>query len=69
MGGLAAAGALSHHFDHVTVLDRDILPSGPEPRIGTPQPRHGHARRLSGQQALEQLSPDSSARSKPRAPH
>jgi 2-polyprenyl-6-methoxyphenol hydroxylase-like FAD-dependent oxidoreductase len=57
MGGLAAAKALSPHFEHVTVLDRDNLPSGPEPRIGTPQARHAHALLLSGQQALEQLFP------------
>jgi len=57
MGGLAAAKALSSHFEHVTVLDRDSLPSGPEPRMGTPQARHGHALLLSGQQALEQLFP------------
>jgi 2-polyprenyl-6-methoxyphenol hydroxylase-like FAD-dependent oxidoreductase len=57
MGGLAAAMALSRHFEHVTVLDRDRLPSGPEPRIGTPQAWHGHALLLSGQRAWEQLYP------------
>jgi 2-polyprenyl-6-methoxyphenol hydroxylase-like FAD-dependent oxidoreductase len=58
MGGLAAAMALSRHFEHVTVLDRDKLPSGPEPRIGTPQAWHTHALLLSGQQAWEQLFPE-----------
>jgi 2-polyprenyl-6-methoxyphenol hydroxylase-like FAD-dependent oxidoreductase len=57
MGGLAAAKALSRHFEHVTVLDRDNLPSEPAPRIGTPQARHPHALLPSGQQALEQLFP------------
>jgi 2-polyprenyl-6-methoxyphenol hydroxylase-like FAD-dependent oxidoreductase len=57
MGGLAAAKALSQHFEHVTVLDRDTLPSEPAPRIGTPQARHAHALLLSGQRALEQLFP------------
>jgi len=57
MGGLAAAMALSRRFEHVTVLDRDNLPSGPEPRIGTPQAQHGHALLLSGQQAWGQLFP------------
>src|SRR5271168_2976030 len=55
MGGLAAAMALSRHFEHVTVLDRDKLPSGPEPRIGTPQAWHTHALLLSGQRAWEEL--------------
>jgi 2-polyprenyl-6-methoxyphenol hydroxylase-like FAD-dependent oxidoreductase len=57
MGGLAAAKALSRHFEHVTVLDRDTLPSEPAPRIGTPQARHAHALLPSGQEALEQLFP------------
>jgi 2-polyprenyl-6-methoxyphenol hydroxylase-like FAD-dependent oxidoreductase len=57
MGGLAAAAALSRHFEHVTVLDRDTLPSEAAPRIGTPQARHPHALLPSGQRALEQLLP------------
>jgi 2-polyprenyl-6-methoxyphenol hydroxylase-like FAD-dependent oxidoreductase len=57
MGGLAAAAALSRHFERVTVLDRDTLPSEPAPRVGTPQARHPHALLPSGQQALEQLFP------------
>jgi 2-polyprenyl-6-methoxyphenol hydroxylase-like FAD-dependent oxidoreductase len=57
MGGLAAAAAVSRHFEHVTVLDRDTLPSEPAPRIGTPQARHPHALLPSGQRALEQLFP------------
>jgi 2-polyprenyl-6-methoxyphenol hydroxylase-like FAD-dependent oxidoreductase len=42
MGGLAAAKVLSNHCRRVTVLDRDILPSQPEPRIGTAQSKHTH---------------------------
>jgi 2-polyprenyl-6-methoxyphenol hydroxylase-like FAD-dependent oxidoreductase len=57
MGGLAAAKALSQHFEHVTVLDRDTLPSEPAPRIGTPQARQLHVLLLSGQQALAHLFP------------
>jgi 2-polyprenyl-6-methoxyphenol hydroxylase-like FAD-dependent oxidoreductase len=57
MGGLAAAAAVSRHFEHVTVLDRDTLPSEAAPRIGTPQARHPHALLPSGQRALEQLLP------------
>lgn len=43
MGGLAAAKALSSHFAHVTVLERDTLPSEAAARQGTPQARHVHA--------------------------
>ncbi len=42
MGGLSAAPALSSHFDHVSVLERDSLPELPATRAGTPQCRHGH---------------------------
>jgi 2-polyprenyl-6-methoxyphenol hydroxylase-like FAD-dependent oxidoreductase len=57
MGGLMAASALSAHFDHVTVLERDALPERPEARMGTPQARHPHVLLLSGQQVLEQMFP------------
>ena len=57
MAGLAAAKALSRHFEHVTILDRDALPAGPEPRAGTPQARHPHVLLLSGQRTLEELFP------------
>jgi 2-polyprenyl-6-methoxyphenol hydroxylase-like FAD-dependent oxidoreductase len=57
MGGLATAMALCRHFEHVTLIERDKLPSGPEFRIGTPQARHGHALLLSGLQVWEELSP------------
>ena len=57
MGGLAAAKALSSHFSHVTLLDRDILPSQPEPRTGTAQSRHTHALIAGGLKALGTLFP------------
>ena len=57
MGGLMAASALSAHFDHVTILERDTLPERPEARMGTPQARHPHVLLLSGQQVLEQMFP------------
>ncbi len=37
MGGLAAAHALSRHAGRVTVVERDMLPSQPSARSGTPQ--------------------------------
>jgi 2-polyprenyl-6-methoxyphenol hydroxylase-like FAD-dependent oxidoreductase len=58
IGGLAAAKALSSHFDLVTVLDRDVLPASPEPRPGTPQSRHSHGLLTGGEMALSDLFPD-----------
>lgn len=57
MGGLAAAKALSNHFGHVTVLDRDSLPPESEPRNGTPQARHAHLLIGGGLNALADLFP------------
>ena len=57
MGGLAAAGALARHFEHVIVLERDALPSTPERRPGVPQGQHIHALLASGQRALSELFP------------
>jgi 2-polyprenyl-6-methoxyphenol hydroxylase-like FAD-dependent oxidoreductase len=57
MGGLAAAKALANHFGHVAVLDRDILPSQAEPRIGTPQSKHTHVLIGGGLKALTVLFP------------
>lgn len=58
IGGLTAARALSDHFDRVTILDRNSLPAGAEPRPGTPQSRHPHALLAGGQEALAELFPD-----------
>jgi 2-polyprenyl-6-methoxyphenol hydroxylase-like FAD-dependent oxidoreductase len=57
MGGLAAAKVLSNHFSRVTVLDRDILPSQPEPRIGTAQSKHTHVLIGGGLKTLSALFP------------
>src|SRR6516225_10271386 len=57
MGGLTAAWALADCFDQIVVLERDILPSEPAYRAGTPQARHVHALLLSGQRALGELFP------------
>jgi len=57
MGGLAAAKALSAHFDRVTVLERDLLPMDATPRQGTPQARHLHALLAGGLVALNELLP------------
>ena len=57
IGGLAAAKALSAHFDQVTVLERDPLPLDATPRQGTPQARHLHALLAGGLVALNDLLP------------
>lgn len=58
MAGLLAARVLSDHFDHVTVIERDKLPDGPEFRAGVPQARHAHALLAQGQQIMEDLFPE-----------
>jgi 2-polyprenyl-6-methoxyphenol hydroxylase-like FAD-dependent oxidoreductase len=57
MAGLLAARVLADAYGQVTVLDRDDLLAGAEPRRGAPQARHIHALLARGQQALEQLFP------------
>jgi len=57
IGGLAAAQVLSRRYASVTVLDRDTLPAGGEPRRGVPQGRHGHILLLSGLRELAGLFP------------
>ena len=42
IAGLLAARALSEHFEHVTILERDNLSDKPEPRKGVPQGQHAH---------------------------
>jgi 2-polyprenyl-6-methoxyphenol hydroxylase-like FAD-dependent oxidoreductase len=57
MGGLTAARALSVHFDHVLLLERDALPPEAAHRAGTPQSRHAHALLCGGARTLDQLFP------------
>jgi 2-polyprenyl-6-methoxyphenol hydroxylase-like FAD-dependent oxidoreductase len=58
MAGLAAAKALSSFFDAVTVLERDVLPSAPVARSGTPQARQVHVLLRGGLEALSELLPN-----------
>jgi 2-polyprenyl-6-methoxyphenol hydroxylase-like FAD-dependent oxidoreductase len=57
MGGMAAAAAVSGHFERVTVLERDLLPLNASPRPGTPQDNHLHVLLIGGQRALGELFP------------
>jgi 2-polyprenyl-6-methoxyphenol hydroxylase-like FAD-dependent oxidoreductase len=58
MAGLLAARALPEYFEHVTVLERDSLPSDARDRRGTPQSKHVHTLLGGGQRALGDLFPD-----------
>jgi 2-polyprenyl-6-methoxyphenol hydroxylase-like FAD-dependent oxidoreductase len=58
MAGLAAARALSDHFEHVVVLESDPLPAGPATRPGTPQSKHAYALLAGGQKTLAALFPN-----------
>ena len=52
MAGLSAARVLADYFEHVNVLERDILPEDPCHRSRTPQSKHVHALLGGGQRAL-----------------
>ncbi|MGW3143619.1 NAD(P)/FAD-dependent oxidoreductase [Streptomyces sp. NPDC001177] len=55
--GMLAARALAGFADRVVVVDRDVLPEGPEPRRGLPQARHAHMLWSGGVRAVEDLLP------------
>lgn len=57
IAGLLAAQVLSRRFESVTVVERDIPPSQPEPRSGVPQSRHCHLLLLRGQQLMNDMFP------------
>lgn len=57
MAGLCAARVLSERFDHVLLVDRDILPDGAEPRARVPQGRHPHLLLVAGARLLERWFP------------
>ncbi|NEB93212.1 NAD(P)/FAD-dependent oxidoreductase [Streptomyces bauhiniae] len=57
LAGMLAARALAATGARVTVVERDALPAGPEPRKGLPQARHVHQLWSGGARALEELLP------------
>jgi 2-polyprenyl-6-methoxyphenol hydroxylase-like FAD-dependent oxidoreductase len=57
MSGLLAARVLADAYEHVTVVDRDVLPAGENDRKGVPQGRHAHVLLTSGAQILDELFP------------
>ncbi|WP_435813479.1 NAD(P)/FAD-dependent oxidoreductase [Streptomyces zhihengii] len=59
-GGLAgtlSAAACLPHVEHVTIIERDVLPAAPAPRKGLPQARHAHMLWSGGARAMEKLVP------------
>ncbi|MFI5907848.1 NAD(P)/FAD-dependent oxidoreductase [Dactylosporangium sp. NPDC051541] len=57
VAGLLAAAALAPRYDSIDIIERDVLPEGPEARRGAPQGRHVHAMLPRGLQAMERLLP------------
>ena len=57
MAGLLAARVLAGHVDRVTVVERDRLPDGVQPRRGVPQGWQAHALLARGLVGLERLFP------------
>jgi 2-polyprenyl-6-methoxyphenol hydroxylase-like FAD-dependent oxidoreductase len=57
IAGLLAARVLLNHFESVTVVERDLLPTQPGTRRGAPQTLHSHGLLKRGSNILEQLFP------------
>ena len=57
IGGLAAAGALTHLCDSIIIIDKDKLPEFAEPRKSTVQANHLHSLLIGGQNILEKYFP------------
>ncbi len=57
VAGLMAAAAASARFAKVTLIERDVLPDGPEPRTGVPQSTQIHVILPLGLDRMEQLLP------------
>ena len=61
IAGLLAARVLTEHYDRVTLVDRDEMPSRPVLRAGVPQGRHVHGLLSSGLTAIEARFPGTTA--------
>ena len=62
MAGLLAARSLLDHYERVTIVDRDDIPSRPQPRGGVPQGRHAHGLLAEGRTILEEMFPGADLR-------
>ncbi|MFB6126223.1 MAG: hypothetical protein ABEJ79_02835 [Halolamina sp.] len=57
MAGLLAARVLSDAYERVTVIERDVLPTGPVNRDGVPQGKHVHVLLEAGRATIGDLFP------------
>jgi 2-polyprenyl-6-methoxyphenol hydroxylase-like FAD-dependent oxidoreductase len=57
MAGLVTARVLAETYNRVTLVERDLLPSGVAQRRGVPQGHHIHALLARGAQVLDELFP------------
>lgn len=57
IAGLFAARVLADHFETVTLVERDALPTAAEPRRGVPQGNHVHLLLVGGRLIAEALFP------------
>ncbi len=57
MAGLLTARVLTDAYDHVTVVERDILPHDTAHRRGVPQGHHVHALHARGRELFDELFP------------
>lgn len=57
LAGMLAARALVEFADVVTIVERDVLPDGPERRKNLPQAQHVHLLWSGGVRAIEELVP------------
>ncbi|WPB81489.1 FAD-dependent monooxygenase [Archangium violaceum] len=55
--GLITVGVLSHHFEHVTFVERDRFEHGPRVRKGVPQAAHAHILLTRGLNILGEVFP------------
>jgi 2-polyprenyl-6-methoxyphenol hydroxylase-like FAD-dependent oxidoreductase len=58
MAGLLATRVLSDHFEQVTIIERDRLTAGADPRKGVPQGRHVHVLLARGAILMRKYFPD-----------
>ncbi|HKU76055.1 MAG TPA: FAD-dependent monooxygenase [Pyrinomonadaceae bacterium] len=57
LAGLLAARILADHFEHVTLIERDVYTENCETRRGIPQANHVHGLLVRGRQIIEELFP------------
>src|ERR1700760_3102239 len=57
MAGMLGGRGGADIFERVTILERDVLPEGPQLRAGVPQARHLHALLPRGRRILEKNFP------------